>query len=251
MKALRLGWVLLVPSLAWAQAQPPTQAGQVQAGQVQAGQNQPPPGRSTPVVQAPRRANAQKPTAQKPIAQGHARPAPAPASPPPIPAPPAPAATPLVPAPPPPQPTQPVLGSDTRKPLPRYMSLNNDPVNMREGPKLTAELIWIYHRRELPVLVERERDGWRLVRDPEGVRGWISAIALSDRRSFSVVGADRTLRARAEDGAPAVAVLRLGVVGRLRGCPAASLWCEAETQGYRGYIRRDEIWGVGPDEAVN
>jgi len=145
----------------------------------------------------------------------------------------------------------PVLGADTRKPLPRYMTLNNDPVNMREGPKLTAELMWIYHRRELPVLVERERDGWRLVRDPEGVRGWISAIALSDRRSFSVVGADRTLRARSDDTAPAVAVLRVGVVGRLRGCVAASLWCEAETHGYRGFLRRDEIWGVGPDEAVN
>jgi SH3-like domain-containing protein len=157
---------------------------------------------------------------------------------------------PAAPAPPAPPP-EPIIGADSKLKLPRFMSLNNDPVNMREGPGRTDELIWIYHRRDLPVEVLRERDGWRLVRDPENVRGWINGIALSAKRTFVVQGADRILRSRSDDTAPPVAVLKPGVVGRVRGCVAASLWCEAESQGYRGYLKRDEIWGVGPDEAVN
>ena len=203
-------------------------------------------GHPTPVVQAPKTAKAQKQhTATKPAP----KPAPKPEAPPAT-APETVTTTPPAPAAPAPPP-EPVIGSDSKLPLPRFMSLNNDPVNMREGPGRTDELMWIYHRRDLPVEVLRERDGWRLVRDSENVRGWISAIALSARRTFVVQGADRPLRSRSDDTAPPVAILKPGVVGRIRSCVPASPWCEAETQGYRGYLKRDDVWGVGPNEAVN
>lgn len=207
-------------------------------------------GHQTPVVQplpTPLKKAPAKPTAKPMTRPAPAVPAPAPA-PAPISAPPAVVATPNPAAPP--APVEPAIGSDSKLPLPRFMSLNNDPVNMRDGPGRTETLLWIYHRRDLPVEVVRERESWRLVRDPDNVRGWISAIALSTRRTFIVQGGDRTVRSRSDDSAPPVAILRVGVVGRLLSCQAGSLWCEASVSGYRGFLKRAEIWGVGADEVV-
>ncbi len=134
--------------------------------------------------------------------------------------------------------------------LPRFVSLRSDEVNLRAGPGTRYPIQWVYKRRDLPVEIEREFEVWRLVRDSEGVRGWVHQATLTGRRTFVVRGADATLRADAKDTAAAVAVLRAGVIGRLRLCEAGSTWCEVRVGTYRGYLKRDQIWGLQPNEAI-
>ncbi|MEJ1979294.1 MAG: SH3 domain-containing protein [Acetobacteraceae bacterium] len=50
-------------------------------------------------------------------------------------------------------------------------------------------------------------------------------------------------------GAP-VARLKPGVVGRIRSCDANALWCQVQVGDYRGWLKRDEFWGVYPGEAI-
>jgi SH3-like domain-containing protein len=52
------------------------------------------------------------------------------------------------------------------------------------------------------------------------------------------------------DTAPAVAILKTGVIGHLRSCQAGAAWCEAQVGDYRGYLKRGQLWGTLPDEAV-
>jgi SH3-like domain-containing protein len=134
--------------------------------------------------------------------------------------------------------------------LPRFASLRSDDVNMRVGPGTRYRIDWVYKRRDLPVEIEREYDVWRWVRDPDGNHGWVHQATLMGRRSFVVQGADATLRSDASDASAAVAVLNQGVIGRIRSCDAGSDWCNVQTGSYRGYIRRGQIWGVLPGEAV-
>jgi SH3-like domain-containing protein len=47
-----------------------------------------------------------------------------------------------------------------------------------------------------------------------------------------------------------VARLRAGVIGRLRACEKDSAWCEVQVQDRRGYLRRADIFGVGPEEEL-
>jgi SH3-like domain-containing protein len=47
-----------------------------------------------------------------------------------------------------------------------------------------------------------------------------------------------------------VAILNPGVIGRLRGCAAASDWCQVQVDDFRGWLRREEFWGTLPGEAV-
>ena len=154
---------------------------------------------------------------------------------------------------PPPAERAPTMGSVTSLPLPRFAALRSDEVNMRSGPGTRFPIEWTYQRRELPVEIVREFELWRRIRDPEGTEGWVHQSTLMGRRSFIVRGAPGTevmLRRRAEDQAQPVARLRPGVVGRLRACEANNAWCEAQIGEHRGYIKRADIWGVGPTEEV-
>ena len=46
-----------------------------------------------------------------------------------------------------------------------------------------------------------------------------------------------------------IARLEPGVIGKLLECPATSAdWCRVEIEESRGWLRRDEIWGVLPQE---
>jgi SH3-like domain-containing protein len=135
--------------------------------------------------------------------------------------------------------------------LPRFASLRSDDVNMRAGPGTRYRIDWVYKRRDLPVEIEREFDVWRWVRDADGIQGWVHQATLMGRRSFIVQKADATLRSDASDTAAAVATLKPGVIGRIRGCAAGSDWCEVQTGSYRGYLRRETFWGLLPGETIN
>lgn len=134
--------------------------------------------------------------------------------------------------------------------LPRFASLRSDEVNMRAGPGARYRIDWIYRRRDLPVEIEREFDVWRWVSDADGVHGWVHQATLMGRRSFVVQKSDATLRSDANDSASAVAILKPGVVGRIRSCEAGSDWCNVSTGSYRGYLRRSQFWGLLPGEAI-
>jgi SH3-like domain-containing protein len=135
--------------------------------------------------------------------------------------------------------------------LPRWASLRSDEVNLRTGPGTRYPVEWVYKRRDLPVEIEREFEVWRLVQDQDGVKGWVHQATLTGRRGFVVKGAERVLRRSASEDAGAVAVLKPGVVGRIRSCEAGKAWCEMQVGEYRGWLKRDDVWGIYPGEAVN
>ena len=182
----------------------------------------PKPARPTPVVKPPESARPAEPAATSAVVQ------------------PAPAAG----------PDEPGKGSASGLKLPRFAALRSDDVNLRAGPGTRYPIEWIYKRRDLPVEIEREFEVWRLVRDAEGTRGWVHQATLTGRRSFVVEGADATLRAEPKDDAAAVAVLKAGVIGRIRSCEAGAAWCRVRVGDYSGYLRRAQFWGTLPGETV-
>ncbi|GAN68731.1 hypothetical protein AA0473_0651 [Acetobacter orleanensis NRIC 0473] len=76
----------------------------------------------------------------------------------------------------------------TGLPLPRYAALRSDEVNMRAGPGRRFPILWVYHRRGMPMRIEREFDVWRLVEDSTGQKGWIQQATLAGGRDFLVPG---------------------------------------------------------------
>jgi SH3-like domain-containing protein len=195
-------------------------------------------GKSPPVVKPRGPTHAQKPPSKtKSAAPTAAAPAPAPAPP----------SPPVEPAKPPASDSK---GSATSLPLPRFAALRSDEVNLRAGPGTRYPIEWVYKRRELPVQIQREFEVWRLVQDPDGIKGWVHQATLTGRRSFIVGAGDATLRRDAQDGAAAVAILKPGVVGHVRACQGTSDWCQVQVGDLRGFLRRSQFWGTLAGETV-
>lgn len=136
----------------------------------------------------------------------------------------------------------------TGLPLPRYASLRADEVNVRTGPGPRYPVEWVFVRRNMPVEIIAEFDTWRRIRDWQGTEGWAHKSMLSGRRTVMIQGDVRTLRREATEDSPAVARAEPGVVGRLESCDAG--WCRVEVGGFEGWLKRDEFWGVYPEESI-
>lgn len=126
--------------------------------------------------------------------------------------------------------------------VPYWASLTEDRVNMRVGPARTYQIAWIYRREDLPLKVLRLHEGWRLVEDPDGARGWMLSRFLSLRRTAIVRPAVAELRDRAGAGR-LLWRLERGVVGQLGECTGG--WCRFDVGGRAGYVAADALWGDG------
>jgi SH3-like domain-containing protein len=133
-------------------------------------------------------------------------------------------------------------------PVPRFVSLRADEVYMRTGPGERYPIEWVYTRKGLPLEVVAEFDIWRKVRDWQGTEGWVHERMVSSNRNVVVTGATRTLRSAPDAAAPAVARAEPGVIAHLLECHGA--WCRIEAQGVKGWLGRDALWGVFPNETV-
>jgi SH3-like domain-containing protein len=140
------------------------------------------------------------------------------------------------------------VGKQTGLPVPRYVSLRSNEVNLRAGPGARYPIEWVFKRRSLPIEIVAEFDTWRKIRDFEGTEGWAHQSMLSGRRMVQVIGAIRTLRRYASDLSSAVARLEPGVLANLEDCQHE--WCEVRVSGFSGWVSRAHIWGVDIKEAL-
>ena len=128
--------------------------------------------------------------------------------------------------------------------VPYWATLRSEQVNMRVGPSEAFPIEWVYRRQGLPVKVLRVNQGWRLVEDPDGERGWIVARLLDPDRGAIVVGDGLAeMRAEPATGAPVKWRAEPGVVGELGDCEAG--WCELDVGGRGGWVRAERLWGAG------
>lgn len=153
---------------------------------------------------------------------------------------------------PPPQ-TGPVSGL----PIPRYVSLKSDEVNLRTGPGRDYPTQWVFRRAGLPVEVLEEFEGWRKVRDAEGVTGWVSQTLLSGRRTGLVMPWEvkpdvppPKLELKDDDSERArpTALIEAGVIANLQSCD--SRWCFVTVETFRGYVEQGKLWGIYPGEII-
>ena len=128
--------------------------------------------------------------------------------------------------------------------VPYWAALRAGEVNMRVGPSEDFPIEWVYRRQGLPVKVLRVMQGWRLVEDPDGARGWIIARLLTPDRGALVVGKGlAVLRETADSGARVLWRAEPGVVGALGDCDAG--WCELAVGARKGWVRAERLWGDG------
>lgn len=150
------------------------------------------------------------------------------------------------------------LGKVSGLPVPRYVSLKTDRVNLREGPSKDHRTAWVFQRVGMPVEITAEFEMWRRIRDASGTEGWVLHSLLSGRRTAVVMpwakaGSEPlALRDSADDKGSVVAQLQPNVIASVKKCTDG--WCRLSIaqpgRDLTGYIKQDRLWGVYPDEKL-
>jgi SH3-like domain-containing protein len=142
-------------------------------------------------------------------------------------------------------------------PVPRFVSLKSDRVNLRRGPGTEYPIAWVFRRAGMPVEVLKEAEGWRQVRDAEGATGWVLQSMLSGRRTALVLpweakeGRPRVeVELRADDSSSANVVARVeaGVIAAIRSCDRR--WCHVVIGDFKGYLEQTKLWGIYEGETI-
>jgi SH3-like domain-containing protein len=146
----------------------------------------------------------------------------------------------------------PMRTGDSGLPLPRFVTLKADRVNVRRGPSGDHTVSWVFTRKGLPVEIVAESEHWRRIRDSEGAEGWVYHSLLSGRRGVLVApwsGAQPVPLLNGVDaGSVPVALLDTGVMADVDRCTGD--WCRVSIRGHRGWIEQAKLWGVYPGERV-
>ena len=128
-------------------------------------------------------------------------------------------------------------------PIPRFVSLKSDTVNVRVGPGKRYPIKWVFNRKHWPVEVVEEFGHWRKVRDHEGSEGWIHHSLLSGKRGAFIIDKRRPIYRAADSNSPIVAEVDAEVPAIIEKCDL--VWCLLHfNKEIEGWIRRDYVWGI-------
>ena len=107
----------------------------------------------------------------------------------------------------------------------RYASIRRDQAFLREGPSYAHKVLWVYKRKNYPVMIIGTFDAWRRVKDVDFI-GFTKSLVREDAKPTARI----------------VAYVEPGVVAKLKACKLAV--CEVETSGVEGWVNKKNIWGV-------
>ena len=142
------------------------------------------------------------------------------------------------------------VGRTTGLPIPRFLSIKADKVNVRSGPTKDHGVAWVFTRAGLPVEVTAEFETWRRIRDADGAEGWVYHSMLSGRRTALVSPwakeGPTSLYAAPDRSSSIKAQLEAGVLGRVDHCDGT--WCRFFDNGFDGFIEQVKLWGEYPGE---
>jgi SH3-like domain-containing protein len=138
-------------------------------------------------------------------------------------------------------------------PVPRFVSLKAEKVNVRKGPSSDHPVAWVFQSKGLPVEIIAEFETYRRIRDSDGTEGWILQNMLAGKRTVVIAPWRKdqvtALHSTAEVNSSLIANLTSGAMGEIKSCDGN--WCDITIGGYQGYIEQSMLWGAYPGEVIN
>jgi SH3-like domain-containing protein len=139
--------------------------------------------------------------------------------------------------------------TSTGLPVPRFVALKADEVNVRTGPGTRYPIQWVYHKQGMPVEVVEEYDAWRKIRDVEGTTGWVHKGMVDGKRNAIITGKQpQIVRIDADDSSKPILKVEPDVIARIVECSVG--WCRIQVSGRKGWIDKKHLWGVYPKETI-
>ena len=135
-------------------------------------------------------------------------------------------------------------------PVPRFASLKSSEVNVRTGPGERFPIDWVYQEKNYPVEIIDEFEFWRQIREYDGTVGWVHRMMLSSNR-YGLILEDCKLYTKPTETSKIVGLIQKNVLGRIVRCPKQSDFCLVDFQTVKGWMHKDYLWGLYPNEVID
>ena len=123
-----------------------------------------------------------------------------------------------------------------------YRTLKNDKANLRQGPSFEYPVKIFYKKKFLPVLILDSSDNFKKIRDHENNSGWIHVSQLSKKKAAIVIDDDVIVFSKPSVFSTPLVILRKGRLCKIVKCKQD--WCRIKVDKYKGWIKKDGLWGL-------
>ena len=123
-----------------------------------------------------------------------------------------------------------------------FLTLRYDNVNLRQGPSREYPVKIFYKKKFLPVLVQDQSDNYRKIRDHENNTGWIHISQLSKKKAAIVKDDDLIMFKSPTIYSKPIVILKKGRLSKIIKCRVE--WCKAKTGKYKGWLKKESLWGL-------
>ncbi len=136
--------------------------------------------------------------------------------------------------------------------LPRFVSLRSNHINARSGPGARYPIDWVYMQKSAPVEIIAEFELWRKIKDWQGSESWVHKSMLAGKRFAKVVTpGENNIYDKADYKSKVIARVEDEVVGEVSKCPAVNAFCKIKFGNIEGWVPRQNIYGVYPNEVID
>ena len=122
-----------------------------------------------------------------------------------------------------------------------FLTLRYDSVNLRQGPSFDYPVKIFYKKKYLPVLVQDSSDNWRKIKDHENNSGWIHLSQLSKKKAAITIDDQVIMFKNATIFSTPLVVIEKGRLCLISKC--GEEWCKIKTGKYKGWIKKQSLWG--------
>ena len=136
--------------------------------------------------------------------------------------------------------------------LPRFVSLRSNHINARSGPGARYPIEWVYMQKSAPVEIIAEFELWRKIKDWQGSESWVHKSMLSGKRSVKVITpGENNVYAKDDFKAKIIAKVEDEVVGEIEKCPVNNSFCKIKFASITGWVPRQNLYGIYPEEIID
>lgn len=136
--------------------------------------------------------------------------------------------------------------------LPRFVSLQYGHINARSGPGERYPIEWVYMQKNAPIEIIAEFEDWRKIKDWQRSEAWVHKNGLTGKRFVKIVSpGENNIYAKDDYKAKVIAKVEDEVVGEVKKCPVNSSFCLIKFGNIDGWLPRQHLYGIYPDEIID
>ena len=121
-----------------------------------------------------------------------------------------------------------------------FLSLKKNKVNVRYGPSFEFPIKYVYTKINFPIKQIDKKENFRRIIDIKNNSGWIHISQLKKINSVITLK-DKIMFKKPTFFSKPIAQVKKGRLLVIQDCTKE--WCKVKTDKYKGWIKKDNIWG--------